>query len=129
MQAKRTIFPNKILPYMLLVPQLAVTLIFFIWPALQAVKSSFEREDPFGFKTTFIWFGNYSKLLADPMYLNALWCTLIFAVLVTVIAMGVSLILAVAVNRLLRSGRVYTTLLVWPYAVAPVVAGIRSEEH
>ncbi|QDZ09533.1 sn-glycerol-3-phosphate ABC transporter permease UgpA [Devosia ginsengisoli] len=124
MQTKRTIFPNMWLPYGLLAPQLAITLVFFIWPALQAVKSSFEREDPFGFKTTFIWFANYSKLLADPMYLNALWRTLIFAVLVTVIAMGVSLVLAVAVNRLLRSGRVYTTLLVWPYAVAPVVAGI-----
>ncbi len=124
MQTKRTIFPNKWLPYALLAPQLIITLIFFIWPALQAAKSSFEREDPFGFKTTFIWFGNYSKLLADPMYLNSLWRTLIFAVLVTLIAMGVSLILAVAVNRLLRAGRIYTTLLVWPYAVAPVVAGI-----
>ena len=124
MQTKRTIFPNKWLPYALLAPQLIITLVFFIWPALQAAKSSFEREDPFGFKTTFIWFGNYSKLLADPMYLNSLWRTLIFAVLVTLIAMGVSLILAVAVNRLLRAGRIYTTLLVWPYAVAPVVAGI-----
>jgi len=124
MQTKRTIFPNKWLPYALLAPQLAITLIFFIWPALQAAKSSFEREDPFGFKTTFIWFANYTKLFADPMYLNSLWRTLVFAVLVTVIAMGVSLILAVAVNRLLRTGRIYTTLLVWPYAVAPVVAGI-----
>lgn len=124
MQTKRTIFPNKFLPYALLAPQLAITLVFFIWPALQAAKSSFEREDPFGFRTSFVWFDNYAKLLADPMYLNSLWRTLVFAVLVTVLAMGVSLVLAVAVNRLLRSGRVYTTLLVWPYAVAPVVAGI-----
>ncbi|SMQ64333.1 sn-glycerol 3-phosphate transport system permease protein [Devosia lucknowensis] len=124
MQTKRTIFPNKGLPYLLLLPQLAITLVFFIWPALQAAKSSFEREDPFGFRTTFIWFGNYTKLLADPMYLNSLWRTLVFALLVTVIAMSVSLVLAVAVNRLIRSGRVYTTMLVWPYAVAPVVAGI-----
>ena len=124
MQAKRTIFPNKILPYMLLVPQLAVTLVFFIWPALQAVKSSFEREDPFGFSTTFVWFENYRRLFVDPSYLNALGKTAIFAFSVTLLSMTLSLILAVAVNRVLRTNRLYTTLLVWPYAVAPVVVGI-----
>ncbi|HUH77962.1 MAG TPA: sn-glycerol-3-phosphate ABC transporter permease UgpA [Devosia sp.] len=124
MQTKRTIFPNKLLPYALLAPQLAVTLIFFIWPALQAVKSSFEREDPFGFKTTFIWFENYRRIFADPNYLNSLGRTAIFAISVTLLAMAISLLMAVAVNRLLRSGKIYTTLLVWPYAVAPVVVGI-----
>ena len=124
MQTKRTIFPNKLLPYALLAPQLAVTLIFFIWPALQAVKSSFEREDPFGFRTTFIWLDNYRRIFADPNYLSSLGRTAVFAVSVTVLAMAVSLLMAVAVNRLLRSGKVYTTLLVWPYAVAPVVVGI-----
>lgn len=124
MQTKRTIFPNKLLPYLLLAPQLAVTLIFFIWPAVQAVKSSFEREDPFGFKTTFIWFDNYKRLFADPAYLNSVGKTAVFAVSVTLLAMSVSLLLAVSVNRVLRTNRVYTTLLVWPYAVAPVVVGI-----
>jgi len=124
MQTKRTIFPNKLLPYLLLTPQLAITIIFFLWPAGQALKSSFEREDPFGFKTTFVWFHNYARLFADPEYLNSVWRTAIFAVSVTAISMSVSLLLAVAVNRLLRSGKFYTTLLVWPYAVAPVVAGI-----
>ncbi|QQR40115.1 sn-glycerol-3-phosphate ABC transporter permease UgpA [Devosia rhizoryzae] len=124
MQTKRTIFPNKLLPYFLLLPQLAVTLIFFIWPALQAVKSSFEREDPFGFRTTFIWFENYTRLFADPNYVNSLSRTAVFAVSVTILSMCVSLLLAVAVNRVLRTNRVYTTLLVWPYAVAPVVVGI-----
>jgi sn-glycerol 3-phosphate transport system permease protein len=62
MQSKRTIFPNKLLPYALLAPQLIITIIFFLWPAAQAVKSSFEREDPFGFKTTFIWFHNNTRL-------------------------------------------------------------------
>ena len=124
MQTKRTIFTNKLLPYALLSPQLAVTLIFFIWPALQAVKSSFEREDPFGFRTTFIWLDNYRRIFADPNYLSSLGRTAVFAVSVTVLAMAVSLLMAVAVNRLLRSGKVYTTLLVWPYAVAPVVVGI-----
>lgn len=124
MQTKRTIFPNKILPYILLAPQLAVTLIFFIWPAAQAVKSSFEREDPFGFRTTFIWFENYTRLFSEPGYVNSLTKTGIFAVSVTLLSMTLSLILAVAVNRVLRSNRFYTTLLVWPYAVAPVVVGI-----
>ncbi|MHA6298299.1 sn-glycerol-3-phosphate ABC transporter permease UgpA [Devosia sp. CAU 1758] len=124
MQTKRTIFPNRLLPYALLAPQLAVTLIFFIWPAAQAVKSSFEREDPFGFRTTFIWFENYSRLFSDPGYVNSLSKTAVFAVSVTLLSMSLSLILAVAVNRVLRSNRFYTTLLVWPYAVAPVVVGI-----
>ena len=124
MQAKRTVFPNKILPYLLLIPQLAVTLAFFIWPALQAVKSSFEREDPFGFKTTFVWFENYRRLFIDPLYLSSVGKTAIFAVSVTALSMSLSLILAVAVNRVLRTNRLYTTMLVWPYAVAPVVAGI-----
>nr|WP_314257416.1 sn-glycerol-3-phosphate ABC transporter permease UgpA [uncultured Devosia sp.] len=124
MQAKRTVFPNRILPYFLLLPQLAVTLVFFIWPALQAVKSSFEREDPFGFRTTFIWFENYRRLFIDPLYLSSIGKTAIFAVSVTALSMSLSLVLAVAVNRVLRTNRLYTTLLVWPYAVAPVVVGI-----
>ncbi len=124
MQTKRTIFPNKLLPYALLAPQLAVTLIFFIWPAAQAVKSSFEREDPFGFRTTFIWFENYTRLFSEPGYLNSLTKTAIFAVSVTLLSISLSLLLAVAVNRVLKSNRAYTTLLVWPYAVAPVVVGI-----
>lgn len=124
MQTKRAIFQNKLLPYLLIAPQMAVTVIFFLWPAGQALKSSFEREDPFGFRTTFIWFDNYTQLFADPEYLNSLWRTAIFSVSVTVLSMGLALIFAVAVNRLLWSGRVYTTLLVWPYAVAPVVAGV-----
>jgi sn-glycerol 3-phosphate transport system permease protein len=124
MQSKRTIFPNKLLPYALLAPQLIITIIFFLWPAAQAVKSSFEREDPFGFRTTFVWFQNYTRLFDEPGYLRAVGNTAVFAIGVTLLSMAVSLLLAVAVNRLLRSGRIYTTLLVWPYAVAPVVAGI-----
>ena len=124
MQSKRTIFPNKLLPYLLLVPQLIITFLFFLWPAAQAVKSSFEREDPFGFRTTFIWFDNYIRLFNNPEYLNSLSRSAVFAISVALISMTFSLLLAVAVNRLLRTGRIYTTLLVWPYAVAPAVAGI-----
>ncbi len=124
MQTKRTIFPNKGLPYLLLAPQLLITIVFFLWPAAQAIRSSFEREDPFGMRTTFVWFQNYQRLFADPNYLNSFRATLVFAVSVTLLSMTIALLMAVAVNRLLRSQRVYTTLLVWPYAVAPVVAGI-----
>ncbi len=124
MQSKRTTFPNKVLPYLLVAPQLIITFVFFLWPAAQAIKSSFEREDPFGMRTSFVWFQNYQRLFSDPNYLNSFQATLVFAVSVTALSMGLSLLMAVAVNRLIRSGRFYTTLLVWPYAVAPVVAGI-----
>ena len=124
MQSKRTIFPNRLLPYLLLLPQLAVTLVFFIWPALQALKSSFEREDPFGFSTTFVWFENYRRLFMDPSYLGSLGRTAVFATSVTLLSMSLSLLLAVAVSRVLKTSRLYTTLLVWPYAVAPVVVGV-----
>ena len=88
------------------------------------MKSSFEREDPFGFSTTFVWFENYRRLFVDPNYVGSLSKTAVFAFSVTLLSMTLSLILAVAVNRVLRTNRLYTTLLVWPYAVAPVVVGI-----
>ncbi|MBB5073348.1 sn-glycerol 3-phosphate transport system permease protein [Bartonella callosciuri] len=97
---------------------------FFLWPAAQAIKSSFEREDPFGFTTTFIGFENYVTVLSDPAYLKSLFTTAVFSVSVTVTSMTISLLLAVCVDRVIRSKKVYTTLLLWPYAVAPVLAGI-----
>ena len=124
MQTKRTIFPNKLLPYALLAPQIAVTVVFFLWPAGQAVVSSFMREDPFGLSSAFVWFDNYIRLFADPAYLASMRVTVVFAVLVTAVSMALALLLAVCVDRLIRLGGVYTTLLVWPYAVAPVVAGV-----
>jgi sn-glycerol 3-phosphate transport system permease protein len=124
MQTKRTVFSNRVLPYFLLAPQLVITVIFFIWPAVQAVWQSFLREDPFGMKTTFVWFSNYTKLFASADYVNSLGVTAIFAISVTALSMGLSLLFAVCVNRALRSGRLYTTLLVWPYAVAPAAAGL-----
>lgn len=121
---KRTIFHNRLLPWLLLAPQLAVTIIFFLWPAGQAVWQSFLRQDAFGIRTTFVGLQNYAALLDSPEYLNSLKVTVVFAVSVTVLAMGTALILALAVDRMIRSARAYTTLLVWPYAVAPAVAGI-----
>jgi sn-glycerol 3-phosphate transport system permease protein len=124
MQTKRTIFPNRFLPYLLLAPQLLITAVFFLWPAGQAVRTSFLREDAFGFKSTFVWLDNYTKLFADPHYMNSISVSFVFAVSVTALSMALSLLLAVNVNRLFRSGKFYTSLLVWPYAVAPAVSGV-----
>lgn len=124
MDTKRTTFPNIALPLMLVTPQLVVTLIFFIWPAVQAVKSSFEREDPFGLSTSFVGLLHYTRLFQDPSYLASIGRTAIFALAVSLISMSLALLFAVAVNRLVRSARTYTTMMLWPYAVSPVVAGI-----
>ncbi len=124
MQTKRTVFGNRVLPYFLLLPQLAITIIFFLWPAAQAIRQSFLREDAFGLKTSFVWIENYMRLLQDPNYLNSLSVTAVFAIGVTALSMSTALLLAVAVDRMLRSAQAYTTLLVWPYAVAPAVAGV-----
>jgi sn-glycerol 3-phosphate transport system permease protein len=124
MQTKRTIFPNKLLPYGLLLPQLAVTAIFFIWPAAQAFIQSFQREDAFGLKTTFVGLKNYTDLFVDPDYINSLRVTVVFSVGVLVLSLGLGLLFAVAVDRVIKGARAYTTLLVWPYAVAPAVGGV-----
>lgn len=124
MDTKRTVFPARGLPYLLVAPQLLITLIFFIWPAGQAVKSSFEAEDPFGLSTRFVGMQHYLRLFSEPAYLASTGRTAVFALAVSIISMGFALILAVAVNRLVRSASAYSTLLLWPYAVSPVVAGI-----
>ncbi|NLC20903.1 MAG: sn-glycerol-3-phosphate ABC transporter permease UgpA [Halomonadaceae bacterium] len=124
MQTKRLTFPGRWLPYALLAPQVIVTLIFFIWPSLQALHMSLLREDAFGLKTTFVGLANFTRLFADPYYLNSLSVTAVFAVGTTLLSMSAALLLAAAVNRMLRSRNLYTTLLVWPYAIAPAIAGV-----
>lgn len=124
MQTKRTVFPNKFLPYLLILPQMAITLIFFIWPALLAFWQSFLRQDAFGLKTTFVWLDNYRRLFADPFYLNSFGRTWVFSALVAFLSMSIALLLAVAASRVLRASKLYSALIVWPYAVAPVIAGI-----
>ncbi|GLQ55954.1 sn-glycerol-3-phosphate ABC transporter permease UgpA [Devosia nitrariae] len=124
MQTKRTIFSNKGLPYALLFPQLAITAIFFLWPAGQALWQSFLRQDAFGFRTSFVGFSNFLDLFTSPQYLNSLSVTAVFATSVAALSMSVSLLLAVAADRMIRTRNAYTTFLVWPYAVAPAVAGI-----
>ncbi|MBB6470091.1 sn-glycerol 3-phosphate transport system permease protein [Aminobacter lissarensis] len=120
----RVVFPNKILPYLLVAPQLAITLVFFYWPASQALRQSMLREDPFGLSSKFVWFDNFKKVLSDPNYLNSIQVTAVFSVSVAAVAMGTALLLAVMAEKVVRSRNLYRTLMIWPYAVAPAIAGM-----
>ena len=88
----RVTFPNKLLPYLLVAPQLAITLVFFYWPAIQAVYQSMLREDPFGLQTQFVWFRNFERVLSEPNYINSMQVTAIFSVATAFISMGVALV-------------------------------------
>ncbi len=121
---KRAVFGNRALPYALLAPQLAITFIFFYWPAAQAVRQSFLVEDAFGLSSEFVWFENYSTLLSDPAYYRTLGTTALFSTAVTVTSLSVALVLAVMADRQIKGSTGYRTLLIWPYAVAPAVAGV-----
>jgi len=112
------------LPYALLAPQLAVTVIFFLWPASQALFSSVYREDPFGLKSRFVWLQNFETIFNDPAYWYSLKVSVFFAGAVTLLSMGAALLLAVAAHQVLRTRVFYRVLLVTPYAVAPAIAGI-----
>ena len=120
----RVTFPNRLLPYLLVAPQIAITLVFFFWPASQAIYQSLLREDPFGLRTAFVGLGNFRRVLGDPNYINSVQVTVIFCVATALIAMVAALALAVMADRVLKGRGFYTTLLIWPYAVAPAVAGM-----
>lgn len=121
---KRTAFNNRWLPLLLLLPQLAITLVFFYWPASQAVWSSFRIEDAFGTTTEFVGLENYQILFSTPTYYQAILTTLIFSTAVTFFSLSISLLLAVMADREIKGAGVYRTLLIWPYAVAPAIAGV-----
>jgi sn-glycerol 3-phosphate transport system permease protein len=120
---KRVTFDNRLLPYLLVTPQLIITIVFFIWPAGQALFQSVLREDAFGTTSEFVWFENFARVIEDESYLNAFRVTAIFSVSVTVLSLVIALLLAVMADRIVRGGTTYRTLLIWPYAVAPAVAG------
>jgi sn-glycerol 3-phosphate transport system permease protein len=121
---KRSVFTHRLLPYFLLAPQLAITLIFFYWPASQAVWQSFLLQDAFGLSTSFIWFENYTTLFRDPDYYRTMATTFVFSAAVAGSSLSIALLLAVMADRPLRGAMAYRTLLIWPYAVAPAVAGV-----
>ncbi|EKE71294.1 MULTISPECIES: ABC transporter permease subunit [Roseobacteraceae] len=120
---KRAGFSTKWLPILLLLPQLLIIAIFFYWPALHAVTSSFYLQDPFGFGQTFVGLENYTHLTSSVEYLKVAKFTVLFTVLVTFFSLALALLFAVKADKVLRGAKTYRTLLMWVYAVAPPVAG------
>ena len=121
---RRVIFEGWLCPAILLLPQLAVTLVFFFWPAEQAVQQSFERGDAFGLATHFAGLDNFAALFADPDYLASFGVTAFFSLSVALLALAPGLLLAVMADRVVRGAAVYRTILLIPYAIAPAIAGV-----
>jgi sn-glycerol 3-phosphate transport system permease protein len=121
---KRTQFPVGWLPYALVAPQLAITIVFFIWPAGQALWQSLLVQDAFGLNTEFVWFENFKVLFADETYVESFKVTALFSVLVASFALGIALVLAACCDHVLRGAKAYQTLIIWPYAVAPAIAAV-----
>ncbi len=121
---KRVRFKSSWLPWALIAPQMAIVLVFFFWPAAQALYQSLLTQDPFGLSTEFVGLENFRRLWADDTYLASFTTTAVFSLLVAVIGLSIALLLAVYADRVLKGSGVYKTLLIWPYAVAPVVAGV-----
>ncbi|AKZ26714.1 sn-glycerol-3-phosphate ABC transporter permease UgpA [Ralstonia pseudosolanacearum] len=121
---KRVVFRSRWLPYVLVAPQIAVTLVFFFWPAGQALYQSLLRQDAFGMNLDFVGLENFADLFADPTYLGSFRTTAVFAIGVAAVGLSTSLALAYFADRALRGAAFYKMLLIWPYAVAPAVAGV-----
>ncbi|MFJ5367711.1 sn-glycerol-3-phosphate ABC transporter permease UgpA [Bosea sp. CER48] len=121
---KNAYFKGLTIPFLLLLPQLAITIVFFYWPATQAVWQSFLLEDAFGTSTEFVWFENYQALFSDPGYLKAFINTAVFSTFVCIFSLSIALLFAVMADRQIRGAEIYKTLLIWPYAVAPAIAGV-----
>lgn len=121
---RRTVFPGRVLPLLLVLPQLLLTVVFFLWPAGQAVWSSTQRQDAFGLRSVFVGLENFTDLFADPLYRNSIGRTAFFCAAVAALAIGTALLLAVFADREIRGRGWYRTLLIWPYAVAPAVAAV-----
>lgn len=121
---KRVVFRSSWLPWLLLLPQMAVILVFFFWPAGQALLQSLQQQDPFGTSIEFVGLANFRQLLDDPSYVESFKTTAFFSVMVAGIGISLSLVLAVFADRITRGGMFYKTMLVLPYAVAPAVAAV-----
>ncbi|HUX25950.1 MAG TPA: ABC transporter permease subunit, partial [Burkholderiales bacterium] len=121
---KRVQFPVGWLPYALVAPQIAITIVFFVWPAGQAMWQSMLVQNAFGTNTEFVWFENFKTLFADPTYLGSFKVTAVFSGLVAILSFGIALVLASACDHVMRGAKVYQTLLIWPQAVAPAIAAV-----
>jgi sn-glycerol 3-phosphate transport system permease protein len=121
---KRVVFRSSWLPWALIAPQMAVVLVFFFWPAGQALYQSVLLQDAFGTSTEFVGLQNFRQLFADETYLASFKTTAVFSLLVAGSGLSIALLLAVCANRVIHGAMAYKTLLIWPYAVAPVIAGV-----
>ena len=121
---KRSRFNTSVLPYLLVAPQLAITALFFLWPAGEALWQATQSQDAFGTSSEFVGLANFRQLFNDPLYLASFNTTLIFCALVTVSGLVISLLLAACADRVTRGAKAYQTLLIWPYAVAPAIAAV-----
>ncbi len=121
---KRVVFRSTWLPWLLIAPQMAVVLVFFFWPAGQALYQSVLLQDAFGTSTEFVGLQNFKQLFADETYLASFKTTAVFSLLVAGSGLSIALLLAVCANRVIHGAMAYKTLLIWPYAVAPVIAGV-----
>jgi sn-glycerol 3-phosphate transport system permease protein len=121
---KRVLFKSVWLPWVLIAPQMAVILIFFFWPAGQMLVQSVQEQDAFGASVQFVGLENFQRLFNDSGYLDSFETTALFSALVAMLGLSIALLLAVMANRVVRGAGIYKTLLIWPYATAPVVAGV-----
>ena len=121
---KRTVFSNRWLPYLLVLPQVLVTLVFFFWPAAKALYLSLFKSAPFGGRDVFVGLDNFTALLSDPEYYDSVINSFIFAAGVTGLSVVVGLVVATLANQKIRALGFYRTALLWPYGIAPAVAGI-----
>jgi sn-glycerol 3-phosphate transport system permease protein len=121
---KRVVFRSSWLPWVLIAPQVVVIAVFFFWPAAQALLQSVQQSNAFGTSVEFVGLENFRNLWNDPTYLASFYTTALFSTLVAVLGISISLMLAVFADRIVKGALVYKTLLIWPYAVAPAVAGV-----
>ena len=121
---KRVFFEHRLTPYLLVAAQLAITLIFFIWPAAEAFYQSTISQDAFGLSTTFVGLANFERLFSDSLYLHSIEITLVFSALVAASSLSIALLLAAMADRVIRGSAIYKTLLIWPYALAPAISGV-----
>jgi sn-glycerol 3-phosphate transport system permease protein len=124
MQGKRVTFPGIAIPALLLLPQLAITFVFFVWPAFQSLIGSLYQQDAFGLSQRFIGLDNFKRLAFDKSYIDSFAVTIIFSLGTTALAMGMALVLAVIADRVVRGASIYKAVITWPYAVAPAIAGV-----
>ena len=121
---KRAVFRNPWLPYVLVAPQVAITLAFFFWPAFGSVRLSLYRASPFGDRLIFVGLGNFQRLFADTAYLRSAVTSVIFSFIVTLVGLALALVLASLANAKIRGLALYRSLLLWPYGIAPAIAGV-----